>query len=201
MEVNKLRLFINEGICKRKWNNNVIIHKKNGVVTLKIPNYNEATYKQTYMEFIIPHIEESMLKTDVWMYNLVLEECTENRIVFSEKYDSCTGEIYALIRSTEVVPDDVYIPKEKSKNVKVIRRIRFVDDECDLGDFLSNVYFIKIKLDRKEKLPLYLTYEDSKNLWKAIVFSRNVEGTWVANTEIKPAKNDEGEYISLSELT
>ena len=114
MEVNKLRLFINEGICKRKWNNNVIIHKKNGVVTLKIPNYNEATYKQTYMEFIIPHIEESMLKTDVWMYNLVLEECTENRIVFSEKYDSCTGEIYALIRSTEVVPDDVYIPKEKS---------------------------------------------------------------------------------------
>ena len=105
MEVNKLRLFINEGICKRKWNNNVIIHKKNGVVKLKIPNYNEATYKQTYVEFIIPHIEESMLKTDVWMYNLVLEECTENRIVFSEKYDSCTGEIYALIRSTEVVPD------------------------------------------------------------------------------------------------
>lgn len=133
------------------------------------------------------------------MYNLVLEECTENRIVFSEKYDSCTGEIYALIRSTEVVPDDVYIPKEKSKNVKVIRRIRFVDDECDLGDFLSNVYFIKIKLDRKEKLPVYLTYEDSENLWKAIVFSRNVEGTWIANTEIKPDKN-EGKYISLSEL-
>ena len=114
-------------------------------------------------------------------------------------YLICTGEIYALIRSTEVVPDDVYIPKEKSKNVKVIRRIRFVDDECDLGDFLSNVYFIKIKLDRKEKLPVYLTYEDSENLWKAIVFSRNVEGTWIANTEIKPDKN-EGKYISLSEL-
>ena len=194
-----MRFFINKGICKRKYNGNVSVRQKDGIVTLRIPNYDEVTKEQQYVEFIIPHIEESMLKTDLWIYNLVLEEITENRIVFSEKYDSCTGEIYALIRSTEVVPDDVYIPKEKSKNVKVIRRIRFVDDECDLGDFLSNVYFIKIKLDRKEKLPVYLTYEDSENLWKAIVFSRNVEGTWIANTEIKPDKN-EGKYISLSEL-
>lgn len=195
-----MRFFINKGICKRKYNGNVSVRQKDGIVTLRIPNYDEVTKEQPYVEFIIPHNEESMLKTDLWIYNLVLEEITENRIVFSEKYDSCTGEIYALIRSTEFVPDDVYIPKEKSKNVKVIRRIRFVDDECDLGDFLSNVYFIKIKLDRKEKLPVYLTYEDSKNLWKAIVFARNAEGVWIANTEIKPEKNYDGKYISLSEL-
>ncbi len=195
-----MRFFINKGICKRKYNGNVSVRQKDGIVTLRIPNYDEVTKEQQYVEFIIPHIEESMLKTDLWIYNLVLEEITENRIVFSEKYDSCTGEIYALIRSTEFVPDDVYIPKEKSKDVKVIRRIRFVDDECDLGDFLSNVYFIKIKLDRKEKLPVYLTYEDSKNLWKAIVFARNAEGVWIANTEIKPEKNYDGKYISLSEL-
>ena len=195
-----MRFFINKGICKRKYNANVSVRQKDGIVTLRIPNYDEVTKEQQYVEFIIPHNEESMLKTDLWIYNLVLEEITENRIVFSEKYDSCTGEIYALIRSTEFVPDDVYIPKEKSKDVKVIRRIRFVDDECDLGDFLSNVYFIKIKLDRKEKLPVYLTYEDSKNLWKAIVFARNAEGVWIANTEIKPEKNYDGKYISLSEL-
>ena len=131
---------------------------------------------------------------------MILEENTKNKIVFADDYDFRTGEIYALIRSTEAVPDDVYVKKDESKKVEVIRRIRFVDSECDLGDFLSNVYFIKIKLDRKEKVLLYLTYEDAKHLRKAIVFSRNTEGMWAANVEIKTDTNLDGKYISLSKI-
>ena len=195
-----MRLFINKGICKRKWNGNVSVRKKDEIVTLRIPDYNKETKREPYVEFVIPNVKRKMLKTNRWIYNLVLKEITEKRIVFADEYDPCTGEIYALVRSTEAVPDDVFIPKAKKNKVKVIRRLRFVDGECDLGDFLSNVYFIRIKLDRKEKLPLYLTYEDSKNLRKAIVFARNSEGMWNANIEVKKASNTEGKYVSLSKI-
>lgn len=144
-----MRLFINKGICKRKWNGNVSVRQKDGIVTLRIPDYNKETNREPYVEFVIPNVKRKMLKTNRWIYNLVLKEITENRIVFEEEYDPCTGEIYAIVRSTEAVPDDVFIPKAKKNKVKVIRRLRFVDGECDLGDFLSNVYFIRIKLDRK----------------------------------------------------
>ena len=170
MEVNELRLFINKGICKRKWNGNVSVRQKDGIVTLRIPNYDEATKEQTYVEFIIPNAKRKMLKTNQWIYNVLLEDITEKRIVFSESCEYYTGEIYALLRSTEAVPDDIYVSKWRRKNVKVLKHLRFIDDECDLGDFLSNVYFIRIKLDRGEKLPVYLTYEDAKNLRKAIFF-------------------------------
>lgn len=195
-----MRLFINEGVCKRKWNGNVSIRQKEGIVTLRIPNYDEATKEQPNVEFIIPNVKRKMLKTNRWIYNVLLEEITENRIVFSESCEYYTGEIYALLRSTEVVPDDIYVSKWRRKNVKVLKRLRFVDDECDLGDFLSNVYFVRIKLDRGEELPVYLTYEDAKNLRKAIVFRRTPIGMWNVNIEVKPAKNDKGEYISLSKL-
>ena len=195
-----MRLFINEGVCKRKWNGNVSIRQKEGIVTLRIPNYDEATKEQPNVEFIIPNAKRKMLKTNRWIYNVLLEEITENRIVFAESCEYYTGEIYALLRSTEVVPDDIYVSKWRRKNVKVLKRLRFVDDECDLGDFLSNVYFVRIKLDRGEELPVYLTYEDAKNLRKAIVFRRTPIGMWNVNIEVKPAKNDKGEYISLSKL-
>ena len=195
-----MRLFINEGILKRKWNGNVSIRQKEGIVTLRIPNYDEATKEQPNVEFIIPNVKRKMLKTNRWIYNVLLEEITENRIVFSESCEYYTGEIYALLRSTEAVPDDIYVSKWRRKNVKVLKRLRFVDDECDLGDFLSNVYFVRIKLDRGEELPVYLTYEDAKNLRKAIVFRRTPIGMWNVNIEVKPAKNDKGEYISLSKL-
>ena len=175
-------------------------YSKEGIVTLRIPNYDEATKEQPNVEFIIPNVKRKMLKTNRWIYNVLLEEITENRIVFSESCEYYTGEIYALLRSTEAVPDDIYVSKWRRKNVKVLKRLRFVDDECDLGDFLSNVYFVRIKLDRGEELPVYLTYEDAKNLRKAIVFRRTPIGMWNVNIEVKPAKNDKGEYISLSKL-
>lgn len=194
-----MRLFINEGILKRKWNGNVSIRQKDGRVTLRIPNYDEVTKEEPYFEFIIPNAKRKMLKNNLWIYNVLPEE-TENRIVFSESCGSYTGEIYALLRSTDVVPDDIYISKTQRKNVKVLKRLRFVDSECDLGDFLSNVYFIRIKLNRREELPIYLTYENAKNLRKAIVFRRNSLGMWNANIEVKKISNTEGKYISLSEI-
>ena len=93
-----MRLFINKGICKRKWNGNVSVRQKDGIVTLRIPDYNKETNKEPYVEFVIPNVKRKMIKTNRWIYNLVLKEITENRIVFEEEYDPCTGEIYAIVR-------------------------------------------------------------------------------------------------------
>ena len=41
-----MRLFIDSGVCKRKWNGNVSIRRKDGILTLRIPNYNPKTSKQ-----------------------------------------------------------------------------------------------------------------------------------------------------------
>ena len=57
-----MRLFINEGILKRKWNGNVSIRQKDGRVTLRIPNYDEVTKEEPYFEFIIPNAKRKMLK-------------------------------------------------------------------------------------------------------------------------------------------
>ena len=88
MEVNELRLFINKGICKRKWNGNVSVRQKDGIVTLRIPNYDEATKEQTYVEFIIPNAKRKMLKTNQWMVELN-PKCTFI-IFFSKSMIKCT---------------------------------------------------------------------------------------------------------------
>ncbi len=199
-----MRLFINSGICDRKWNGNVSIRQKKGIVTLRIPEYSEETLTQKHVEFVIPNLKRRMLRTNTWVLNLKLQEeaSSKERFIFTDTYDPYVGGIYALLRSTVMVPDDIFIPADKKDKIKVIRRIRFVDGECDLGNFLSNVYFVKIMLDRKEKLPVYLTYDNARWVRKYIMFSRNAEGNWNAQQESKDKNiyNSEGQYISLSEL-
>ena len=56
-----MRLFINKGICKRKWNGNVSVRQKDGIVTLRIPDYNKETNREPYVEFVIPNVKIKML--------------------------------------------------------------------------------------------------------------------------------------------
>lgn len=192
-----MRLFINSA---RKWNENVSISQKDGIVTLRIPEYSEKLGIQKWVDFVIPNIKKGMLKNNTWICNLQLEEISENKIVFGETWDPYVGAVYALLKSTKAVPDDVYIPKSKKSKVEVIRRIRFWDCEGDLGNFLSNVYFIKITLNHKEKFPVILTHQNAQYMKKEIVFSRNAEGLWAANVVSKKINNENGKYISLAEL-
>ena len=202
-----MRLFINSGVCKRKWNGNVSIRRKDGILTLRIPNYNPKTSKQEHVEFILPtNCTKKMLKKDVIIPNLSLEETSENRYIFAETYYNDYSRIYALVRNADTVSDDIYINSEEKSKIKVIRRLQFVDDECDYGDFLSNVYFLEIKLNSDEKVTLYPTYQNnSSQLDREIVFYRfnlTFNNLWLIEEEkIKPISiiNDK-RFISLSEL-
>ncbi len=202
-----MRLFINSGVCKRKWNGNVSIRRKDGMLTLIIPNYNPKTSKQEHVEFILPtNCTKKMLKKDVIISNLSLEETSENRYIFAETYYNDYSRIYALVRNADTVSDDIYINSEEKSKIKVIRRLQFVDDECDYGDFLSNVYFLEIKLNPNEKVTLYPTYQNnSSQLDREIVFNRfnlPFNNPWLIEEEkIKPTSiSNDKRFISLSEL-
>lgn len=206
-----MKLFINAGLCERKWNNNVTIktitEKKQ--LYMDIPNYLKEKNKQEKIkfQFDLDKISEESFDNDLLLENISLRKTSENNyhIFFSENTtENC---IYALIRSSEIVPDDVIIPASMKENVKVIRRIRFIDDEVDYGSFLSNVYLIKISLNCGESLPVYLAYENPKVLEKHYVFYRVDYSTKIKyevskklETFIYINKNNRDEYVSLSEL-
>lgn len=177
------------------------------MLTLIIPNYNPKTSKQEHVEFILPtNCTKKMLKKDVIISNLSLEETSENRYIFAETYYNDYSRIYALVRNADTVSDDIYINSEEKSKIKVIRRLQFVDDECDYGDFLSNVYFLEIKLNPNEKVTLYPTYQNnSSQLDREIVFNRfnlPFNNPWLIEEEkIKPTSiSNDKRFISLSEL-
>lgn len=147
-----------------------------------------------------------MLKKDVVISNLSLVEESENKYVFSEIHYNSYDRIYALVRNSDMVSDDIYINSEEKSKIKVIRRLQFVDDECDYGDFLSKVYFLEIKLNPNEKVILYPTYQNnSSQLDREIAFYRSnltFNNPWIIEEKkIKPISiiNDK-RFISLSEL-
>ena len=55
-------------------------------------------------------------------------------------------------------------------------------------------------MKRKEKLPIYLTYEGSKWVKKAVEFYRNMEDNWGYHIRKTKMSNENGDFISLSEL-
>lgn len=198
-----MRLFINSGVCKRDIAKFAVL--KDGSLKLSIPNYSEKTGKSRNVNFIIPNCTEKMLEGDILLSNLSLAKENKNKYVFSETYDSCeSGSIYALLRSTTAVPDDVYIPERKRANVEVICRVRPADFECDYGGFLANVYLVKITLKPKESLQVYLTTQKSITYCQRFVFYRpqsEKNNNWVIRYEDEECvRLFAHDHISLSEL-
>lgn len=196
-----MKLFIGKGICGREcWYDSVKVIQKGKNTILKVPVFVKGKSKHDFFDFIIPRVKAEDLKGDLFLENVKMKKNKSSYHFKKTKYHD-ERVIYALIRSIEVVPDDVYIQRSMKDKVKVIKHIRFVDDEVDLGDFLCNVYFIRIKLDREEALPFYLTSTDPFCLEKHYIFYRLAEYS-VNNGKTYIILNDKNrnEYISLSEL-
>lgn len=198
-----MNLFINSGVCKRKWNGNVILRKKGDEVTIRIPNYLNEEKKNEYVEFVIPDCNKKMLKKDILLLNLFLQQKEKNKYVFSKDYDMNSRCMYALVRSVEVVPDDVYIPAYMKERVEVIRRLSFVDSEADVGEFLSNVYFIKITLEPGERIPICLTSQKATVIRERFYFYRpsiELNSDWEIRHDKQKLKIEYKNFISLSEI-
>lgn len=199
-----MKLFINEGICERIWNGNVKVNKlPDSKIKLSIPNYIESKKKHEYIDFILPDIAERDFLKDILLEEVTLKEISKNLYHTEETTENIS--MYALLRATEIVPDDIFIPASMKDRVKVMRRIRFVDDEVDYGSFLSNVYLIKIYLNVDEYLPVYLATENAMVLNRHYVFSfPSWYGEYQVSEKLKTCiiVNDSNreEYISLSSL-
>ena len=151
-----MKLFINEGICQRIWNGNVKVNKLPDCnkIKLSIPNYLEFKGKNEYINFILPDLTARDFLKNILLEDVTLKKTSKNSYHTEEAKENIA--IYALLRATENIPDDIFIPASMQHRVKVIRRMRFVDDEVGYGQYLSNVYLIKIYLDVDESLPVYL---------------------------------------------
>lgn len=198
-----MKLFINSGVCERKWNGNVEISElDNGMTELKIPNYLENESREEYITFILPCSPEDLEK-DLLLEQVSLHRANQTAYRINQKNIKNDKGIYALVRSTETIPDDVYIPAAMKDRVTVIRRIRFIDDEVDYGDFLSNVYLIKVKLQMNETLPVYMTYADPYAITEQYVFYRDSFEYGVTKkfeTFIYVNNINKRDFISLSQL-
>lgn len=204
-----MKLFINSGVCERIWNGNVKTKQSPGKLQLRvsIPNYLEEEQRHENINFVfnIEGISKKSFERDLLFENISLRKTSKNS--YSIDFSKKTSEryMYALIRSTAVVPDDVFIPSAMKDKVTVLRRIRFVDDEVDYGDFLSNMYLIKIDLGCHESIPIYLAYDDPKLLEEHYVFYKT---NWHEEYHISKKlttfiyidEYNKNQYISLSEL-
>lgn len=202
-----MKLFINAGICERKWNGNVKIKELSSFrLKLSIPNYVESEKKQEYIKIILPEdIKEKDLEEDLLLEGVFLKKTSKNTYHVDYLTKPSKDLMYALLRSTDVIPDDIFIPASMKDRVRVLRRIRFIDDEVDYGDFLSNVYLIEIDLNIGERLPVYLTENEPKILEKRYEFYKSSwDRQYYVSQKIKTIillnECNKDEYISLASL-
>ena len=207
-----MKLFINSGICKRIWNGNGNVKIKQPLgksqIHLFIPNYLEDEKKEENIKFVFNNIKglsKESLKNGILLENISLSKISENSYRIEASRKSLEPYMYALIRSTACIPDDVFIPSSMKDKVTVLRRIRFIDDEVDYGDFLSNVYLIKIDLGCHESIPIYLAYDDPYYLEEHyVLYKTDRDKKYRVSKKLKTFiyidKYNKNQYISLSEL-
>lgn len=204
-----MKLFINSGICERMWNDNVKVQEtSSNTITLSIPNYSEEQSRQKFINFIFSNIDdinEGTLEDDLLLKNISLVRKGKNGYNISPAEKFSSHHMYALLRSTAVVPDDIYIPASMKDKVQVIRRLRFIDDEADYGNFLSNVYLLKIQLKTQESLPVFMSYNKPNCLDRHYVFYKgDYDNDYYViknlRTYILLSKYNKDEYVSLSSL-
>lgn len=206
--------YMNDGVCEREWTYNLIRLKQKKV--LRFSNYLEEDRKEEniYFEF---GDNENEISTEKFKKGFLLQNVTVKMKQNNAKYElsrckECNKDteknnvFFALLRSTTTVPDDVYIPRKMKENVEVIQRFRVIDGEADYGDFLSNIYFIKIKLNVGQSLSIFYTYTKPYVLKEHDIIYRQKldDSTYEVIRGLKAHiimdKQNRQDYISLSEL-
>lgn len=196
-----MKLFIME--LERYFNYQIKVEEIDGERTkLIIPNLieNDSTYEN--IEFVLPMHKEKVIHSEKLniscskLWNNKNEYKFENGVAGNEK------NIYALLNNSKQAPSDIYIPVNMKEKVKVLKKIRFYDSEPDYGDFIAQLYFVKIKLSKWDTIPFYCTFPNPTVLDRHIVFSRDYSSIEIreCNTCIYLKHKMHKEYISLSEL-
>ena len=200
-----MNFFINKGLFEREWN--FEITNVNGKTQFSIPEYVEKKRRHYQLYFLFDGIVSTEdLKENLFVKRVTMEKVKKDMYYLAKTTEKNNDGVYALLRSTGVVPDDIFIPKDKKEKVEVIRRIRYLDTEAEIGEFLANIYLIKVKLEKDESIPIYYASRKTRCLTKHDVIYRSslhkneysVETgltTWIMLND-----KNKSEYISLSKL-
>ena len=200
-----MNFFINKGLFEREWN--FEITSVNGKMQFSIPEYVEKKRRHYQLYFLFDLIVSTEdLKENFFLKNVTMEKVRKDMYYLAKNTEKNNDGVYALLRSTGVVPDDIFIPKDKKEKVEVIRRIRYLDTEAEIGEFLANIYLIKVKLEKDESIPIYYASRKTRCLTKHDVIYRSslhkneysVETgltTWIMLND-----KNKSDYISLSKL-
>ena len=200
-----MNFFINKGLFEREWN--FEITSVNGKTQFSIPEYVEKKRRHYQLYFLFDGIVSTEdLKENLFVKRVTMEKVKKDMYYLAKTTEKNNDGVYALLRSTGVVPDDIFIPKDKKEKVEVIRRIRYLDTEAEIGEFLANIYLIKVKLEKDESIPIYYASRKTRCLTKRDVIYRSslhkneysVETgltTWIMLND-----KNKSDYISLSKL-
>lgn len=200
-----MHFFINKGLFEREWN--FEITSVNGKTQFSIPEYVEKKRRHYQLYFLFDGIVSTEdLKENLFVKRVTMEKVKKDMYYLAKTTEKNNDGVYALLRSTGVVPDDIFIPKDKKEKVEVIRRIRYLDTEAEIGEFLANIYLIKVKLEKDESIPIYYASRKTRCLTKHDVIYRSslhkneysVETgltTWIMLND-----KNKSDYISLSKL-
>ncbi len=200
-----MNFFINKGLFEREWN--FEITSVNGKTQFSIPEYVEKKRRHYQLYFLFDGIVSTEdLKENLFVKRVTMEKVRKDMYYLAKNTEKNNDGVYALLRSTGVVPDDIFIPKDKKEKVEVIRRIRYLDTEAEIGEFLANIYLIKVKLEKDESIPIYYASRKTRCLTKHDVIYRSslhkneysVETgltTWIMLND-----KNKSDYISLSKL-
>ena len=200
-----MNFFINKGLFEREWN--FEITSVNWKTQFSIPEYVEKKRRHYQLYFLFDGIVSTEdLKENLFVKRVTMEKVKKDMYYLAKTTEKNNDGVYALLRSTGVVPDDIFIPKDKKEKVEVIRRIRYLDTEAEIGEFLANIYLIKVKLEKDESIPIYYASRKTRCLTKHDVIYRSslhkneysVETgltTWIMLND-----KNKSDYISLSKL-
>ncbi len=203
-----MAFFINSGVFAHEACKIARSKEGNGSFVLTVPNYVLTTNAHEEIKFIFHGYTGNNLleyKRD-WTFKgptvlLQTTDSTEYFVDFTEDPKDNLS-MYALLRSDDAFPDDIFIPSNMKDKVEVLRRLRFKDSEPDLAGFLSNVYLVKISLSSGESIPIHFSAINSANTGKYRIIT-NTENTYKISNEIDISllehKDNLRNLISLSE--
>ena len=125
-----MKFFINDAILRKECSE--IKKIGNHEIELVIPNYLEDKGKCEDIKFLFQ--TASMNQEDILLDNISLKKINKNIYCIrnSNKTEKC---MYALLRSREIIPDDVFVPVAEKDKIKVLRKICLDDMEVDMGFF------------------------------------------------------------------
>lgn len=203
-----MKLFISKGLWKYR-NYQIKLEKVDNkrtkliICNLQDVSNSEEEYKN--IEFIIPKSSIDLKTTwnDYITSSSKLRK-TAHGYTFDEAASDNSRVIYALLHYEKVVPSEIYIHDSMKSYVEVLENIKFYDVEPDYGEYLVNLYFVKITIPQNKTIPFYFSWKsDLKILENHLIFSNTpYYGLEVRNgkTYIILDSSETKNYIPLSKL-